>query len=71
MNLHRNSVRRRSWTGADYDSYEVLVAAGVDRPAALVTQARAPHPVRRALRAVRRTLRFGGPGPEFRQRPAN
>jgi hypothetical protein len=46
---------RPDWTAADYDSYEVLAAAGVRRAAARVTRARSPRPVRRAVRAVLRT----------------
>lgn len=55
----RISLRRSSpykdWTAADYDSYEVLVRAGVRRPAARVCRARASRPVRRAVRAALRS----------------
>ncbi|MFI6530208.1 hypothetical protein [Streptomyces uncialis] len=33
-----------AWTGADFDSYEVLADLGVPHAAALVTRARRPHP---------------------------
>ena len=36
------------WTGADYDSYQVLASIGVPYPAARVTQARASRIVRPA-----------------------
>ena len=39
---------RPDWTGADYDSYEVLASIGEPNPAALVTQARATRIVRPA-----------------------
>jgi len=39
------------WTGADFDSFEVLAAIGRRRPARRVTRARAP----RYQRTVRRT----------------
>lgn len=57
----RISLRRSSpykdWTAADFDSFEVLVAAGVRRPAARVSRARASRPLRRAMRAALRTTR--------------
>lgn len=56
IRLHRSSPYR-DWTAADYDSYEILAACGVRRPAARVARARASRPVRRAIRAALRTLR--------------
>jgi hypothetical protein len=53
----RRSSPYRDWTAADYDSFEVLVAAGVRRPAARVCRARASRPVRRAMRAALRATR--------------
>jgi DNA-directed RNA polymerase specialized sigma24 family protein len=51
------------WTGADFDSCQVLASIGADDPAGRVTQARAARPVRRAvrtaLRAIRHTVRTG------------
>lgn len=51
------------WTGADFDSYQVLAEIGVANPAAAVSRARAARPARRAvrtaLRSVRRTVRAG------------
>jgi hypothetical protein len=57
MRLYRRNKVSRSWGAADFDSFEVLVACGVRRPAALITRARAPHPVRRVRRAFRSALR--------------
>jgi hypothetical protein len=45
---------RRGWTGADIDSFLVLVELGVDHPARRVTRARRGRPVRRFCRAVLR-----------------
>lgn len=46
------------WTSADFDSYQILAAAGLSRPAARVTRARAPRTGRRtARRTVRAVLR--------------
>ncbi|WNI20257.1 hypothetical protein [Actinacidiphila sp. ITFR-21] len=76
----RISLRRSSpykdWTAADYDSFEVLVAAGVRRPAARVSRARASRPVRRAVRAALRsahgrTGRRTRPATEPLHSPAN
>jgi hypothetical protein len=45
---------RPDWTGADFDSYEVLASIGEPNPAALVTQARATRIVRPAgVRIIR------------------
>jgi hypothetical protein len=45
---------RPDWTGADFDSYEVLASIGEPHPAALVTQARATRIVRPAgVRIIR------------------
>ncbi|WP_331718517.1 hypothetical protein [Streptomyces virginiae] len=41
------------WTGADFDSYEVLASLGTHDPAAAVTAARAPRPARPVLTLVR------------------
>ncbi len=57
MRAYRRDKVSRRWGAADYDSFEVLVACGVPRPAALVRRARAPHPVRRVRRAFRSALR--------------
>ena len=75
----RISLRRSSpykdWTAADYDSFEVLVAAGVRRPAARVSRARASRPIRRAVRAALRSTHGRTsrtrPGTEPVHSPAN
>ncbi|MFD4833185.1 hypothetical protein ACFWPV_25495 [Streptomyces uncialis] len=41
-----------AWTGADFDSYEVLAGLGVPRAAALVTRARRAHPLRPTTRTL-------------------
>ncbi|MFJ4343212.1 hypothetical protein [Streptomyces sp. NPDC088915] len=52
------------WTAADYDSLLVLTELGVSRPAARVTRARRGRPLRRAVRAMLRTvLTTTGPVP--------
>ena len=48
---------RHGWTSADYESELVLTMTGHRDAVALVRRARAPHPVRRAVRAGRRFLR--------------
>ncbi|TLQ38751.1 hypothetical protein [Streptomyces marianii] len=68
--LRRNRIGR-DWTAADFDSVEVLIAAGVRRPAARVTQARSPRPVRRAMRAVLRSVRFHTGLHRTQQEPGN
>ncbi|MEU2086773.1 hypothetical protein ABZ569_33505 [Streptomyces albus] len=45
------------WTGADYDSYEVLAALGMPGPATAVARAREPRAERRAVRAGLRLVR--------------
>jgi DNA-directed RNA polymerase specialized sigma24 family protein len=45
------------WTGADFDSCQVLASIGADDPAGRVTRARAARPVRRAVRTALRTFR--------------
>lgn len=45
------------WTGADYDSYEVLATLGMPGPAAAVARAREPRAERRAVRAGLRLVR--------------
>ncbi len=40
------------WTGADFDSYEVLATLGTSDPAAAVARARRPRAERRAVRAA-------------------
>jgi hypothetical protein len=57
MRAYRRNKVSRSWGSADFDSFEVLVACGVQRPAALVRRARAPHPLRRVRRTLRSALR--------------
>lgn len=47
------------WTGADFDSYEVLVALGTPNPAVAVTAARAPRPARPVLTLVRSEVPAG------------
>jgi hypothetical protein len=46
---------RSDWTGADFDSYQVLASIGEPNPAALVTQARATRIVRPAGARIIRT----------------
>ncbi|WP_042428036.1 hypothetical protein [Streptacidiphilus anmyonensis] len=72
INLRRNRVHRR-WTATDFESFEVLVSIGAQRPAALVTQARAPRPVRRAWRSALRTAQRSCwlLGADFQNRPAS
>ncbi|MFD6891949.1 hypothetical protein [Streptomyces sp. NPDC059957] len=41
------------WTGADFDSYEILTEVGTPDAAEAVTAARAPRPVRPVLTLVR------------------
>ncbi|MER7938822.1 MULTISPECIES: hypothetical protein [unclassified Streptomyces] len=46
------------WTGADFDSYEVLATLGTTPdPVAAVSRARAPRAARRAVRAALRVVR--------------
>lgn len=53
----RNRIRR-NWTAADFDSLEVLLSAGVDRPMERINNARPPlRPLRSTRRAVRAALR--------------
>ncbi|MEU2287876.1 hypothetical protein ABZ614_39235 [Streptomyces sp. NPDC013178] len=72
IGLRRNRIGR-DWTAADFDSVEVLIAAGIRRPAARVTQARSPRPFRRAMRAVLRSVRShtGLHRPTTDQEPSN
>lgn len=54
------TLRRRpwgDWTGADYDSLDVLLRLGASAPAARVNRARRARPVRRAVRTALRHLR--------------
>ncbi|MFF4249485.1 hypothetical protein ACFYY2_34225 [Streptomyces sp. NPDC001822] len=48
------------WTGADYDSYEVLALLGTTDPMTTVTRARAPRAERREVRAALRLVRDDG-----------
>ncbi len=57
LNLRRNRINARRWSATDFESFEVLVSIGARRPAALVNQARAARPVRRAWRTALRTVR--------------
>ncbi|MER7050502.1 hypothetical protein ABT391_37395 [Streptomyces jumonjinensis] len=45
------------WTGADFDSYEVLATLGSPDPAAAVARAREPRSERRVVRAALRIVR--------------
>jgi hypothetical protein len=66
---------RRKWTGADFESQEILRLLGHDDVVGRINRARAGRPVRRAMRAALRTARrsahIAWPGAELKRRPAN
>jgi hypothetical protein len=49
--LQPASVDLTDWTGADFDSYEVLASTGTAHPAAAVTAARRPRATSRGCAA--------------------
>jgi hypothetical protein len=69
------AFRHRKWTGADYESQEVLHMLGHRDAATRVNRARRGRPLRRAMRTALRTARRSAhipwPNAELNRRPAN